>query len=68
MDKTSQLGNFVFFVYKNISCHLIDWISHKSKRSFRSVIESEVVAFADALDMSHTLKFSLEKMHEKRLH
>lgn len=66
-DKTSQLGYFIFLMDKHHRCHPIYWVSYKSKRSTRSVLGSEVMAFADAFDMAYTLKFDLQKILGKEL-
>lgn len=61
MDKTSQIGYFIFLVDDRNVCHPIYWTSYKSKSFIRSVLGCEVMAFADAFDLAYTLKFDLEK-------
>lgn len=36
------------------------WSSHKSKRATRSVLGSEVMAFADGFDVAYSLKYDLQ--------
>lgn len=62
MDETSQLWYFIFLVGSQNFCYPTYWISSRSKRSVRSILESEIVALAGAFDMAVTLKFNLKKV------
>ena len=64
-DKSSQLGYFIFLSDKSKYCQPIFWSSYKSKRVTRSVLGSEVMAFADAFDMAYTIKYDLQIMLNK---
>lgn len=61
-DKSSQLGYFIFLADKDNKCQPIYWTSYKSKRVTRSVLGSEVMAFADAFDMSFAITHDIQTM------
>ncbi len=42
-------------------------MSYKSKRTTRSVTESEIYAFADAFDCAYPLKYDLERIFKKHI-
>lgn len=61
-DNSSQLGHNIFLVDKTKICQPILLSSYKSKKSVRSVMENELIAFVDNFDIvftvRHDLKFS----------
>lgn len=50
---------------KDNKCKPLYWTSYKAKRVTRSVLGSEVMAFADAFDMAYTIKYNLQAMMRK---
>lgn len=46
---------------------LIHWTSYKSKRVCMSVLESEVVAFADASDLAYNIKWDLQNVSSQTI-
>ena len=61
-DLSSQVGNIIFLADDSGTCQPIAWYSHKIKRVSRSVLGSEVLAFADAFDMTYLLKHDLQAL------
>ena len=61
-DTSSQLGYIMFLVDKYDYCQPLMWFSHKSKRVTKSVLGSEMMAFADGFDFSFSLKHDLQKI------
>ena len=59
-DGSSQLGYIILLKDKENKCQPLYWSSHKSRRSSRSVLGSEVMAFADAFDMAFTIKYDMQ--------
>lgn len=66
-DKSSQLGYFIFLSDDSKNCQPLYWNSYKSKRVTRSVLGSEVMAFADAFDMAYTIKYDLQHIIQNRV-
>lgn len=66
-DNSSQLGYIIFLADKSNNCQPLAWSSHKAKRVNRSVLGSEIMAFADAFDMAFVLKHDIEAMIKKTL-
>ena len=59
---TSQLGYIILLADDKNNCHILHYCSRKSSRVVRSVLASEVYAFADAFDMAYTLRQNLTKI------
>lgn len=57
-DLSSQLG-MILLSDKYDNCNILYYSSHKSKRIVRSVLGGEVYAFADAFDVTYTIKRDL---------
>lgn len=66
-DFSSQLGYMIFLADKFNTCQPLMWSSHKSKRATRSVLGSEVMAFADGFDVAYSLKYDLEHMMQQKI-
>lgn len=66
-DLSSQLGYIIFLADKSNNCQPLIWSSHKSKRVTRSVLGSEVMAFADGFDMAYSLKHDLQLILKKEM-
>lgn len=49
-----------FLTFESKKCQTFSWISSKSKRAIRSFGGSEAMAFADAFDLAHAIKFDLQ--------
>jgi hypothetical protein len=61
-DLSSQLGFAIFLSDASRKCNGINYRSYKSRRVTRSVLGSEILAFADAFDCAHTFRKDIEKM------
>lgn len=61
----SQLGFLVLLRDKSGKCNIIYFRSYKSRRVSRSVLGSEIYAFADGFDYAYGLKADLELMIKK---
>ena len=67
IDLSSQLGFIILLCDKYDNCNILYFSSHKSRRIVRSVLGGEVYAFADAFDVSYTIKRDLELMMDKSI-
>ena len=66
-DHTSQLGYLIMLSDDSKKCNILHYSSSKSKRVARSVLGSEIYAFADGFDFAFCLKTDLEKILKKRI-
>jgi hypothetical protein len=66
-DLSSQLGYVIFLSDKDGCCSPLHYSSHKSKRVTRSVLGGEVMAFADAFDMSIIIRHDLANILNRKL-
>ncbi len=62
LDLSSQLGFIVLLCDRNLKANILHFASYKSKRVTRSVLGSEIYAFADAFDYGFTMKNDLERI------
>jgi hypothetical protein len=59
-DGSSLLGYILFLADASEKCQPIVWSFHKSRRVTRSVLGSEMIAFADGFDAAYSLKHDLQ--------
>ena len=64
---SSQIGFLIFLQDKTGSANLIEYFSRKSRRVVRSVLGSEILAFADAVDVAILLRFDLQKILNRQI-
>ena len=50
---------------KHNKCQPLYWTSYKAERVTRSVLGSEVMAFADEFDMKYTIKYDIQSILNK---
>lgn len=62
LDHSSQLGYLVLLGDASGKCNILHYSSSKSKRVARSVLGSEMYAFADGFDYAFCVKKDLEKI------
>ena len=63
----SQLGFIVLLCDASGRCNILRFASYKSKRSSRSVMGAEVLAFADAFDYAYLLRHDLTRIMNTEL-
>jgi hypothetical protein len=61
-DLSSQLGFVIFLSDACRKCNVINYRSYKSRRVTRSVLNVEILVFANAFDCAYTLRKDIEKM------
>lgn len=66
-DHTSQLGYVVLLCDGNNNCNILHFSSSKSKRVARSVLGSEIYAFADGFDFAYSLRNDIQNVTGKNL-
>lgn len=66
-DHTSQLGYIIMLTDDSHKCNIIHYSSAKSRRVARSVLGSEIYAFADGFDHAYAFKYDLEAMTGKHI-
>ena len=66
-DHTSQLGYLVLLTDDSKKCNVLHYSSSKSKRVARSVLGSEIYAFADGFDFAFCLKKDMENILGRRI-
>ena len=67
IDFTSQLGRIVLFADAISNAAPVSFKSYKSRRVTRSVLASEVIAFADLFDEAFTLSSQLEQALKRHM-
>ena len=65
LDLTSQLGIMILLTDSSGSANVLHFNSYKSKRVVRSVLGGETYAFADAFDISFTIRHDLRNTLQK---
>lgn len=66
-DLTSQLGYIVLLAEKFGKCNILHYASYRIRRTNRSVLVTEVYAFADAFEFPYRMRHDLENLLGQRI-
>lgn len=67
-DHLSQLGYLILLCDGKNNCNILHYSSSKSKRVARSVLGSEIYAFADGFDFAYSLRTDIQNITKKIFH